>query len=51
MDPNNRPALASSQKYVDIVPPIHPGFRTFNALRIASFHQLGDEPQFTLEFY
>ena len=29
------------------------GFRTFNALQIASFHQLGDlpEPQFTHEFY
>ena len=29
------------------------GFRTFNALQMASFHQLGDlpEPQFTHEFY
>ena len=29
------------------------GFRTFKALQIASFHQLGDlpEPQFTHEFY
>ena len=29
------------------------GFRTFNALQVASFHQLGDlpEPQFTHEFY
>ena len=29
------------------------GFRTFNALKMASFHQLGDlpEPQFTHEFY
>ena len=29
------------------------GFRTFKALEIASFHQVGDlpEPQFTHEFY
>ncbi len=29
------------------------GFRTFKALQIASFHQLGDlpEPQFTHQFY
>ena len=29
------------------------GFRTFNALQMASFHQLGDlpEPQLTHEFY